>query len=199
MSWSWAAALPGSAPPPRWRRAAPACWCSRRGRRSAAGRRRSPIPATGEPVDNGQHVVAGAYYETFEFLGRIGAMDGVRMQTSLELEIVEAERPPVALRLSAAAVAAAPPRRAAAVAGAALARSARRASHGPAPRAGARTRPCGSGCRRWARRRGSSSCSGSRWRWPRSISRLTRRPRRRLRRSSTGFSRAVPRPRWVSP
>jgi len=46
-------------------------------------------PATGEPVDNGQHVVTGAYYETFEFLGRIGTRDGVRMQTSLELEIVE--------------------------------------------------------------------------------------------------------------
>ena len=46
-------------------------------------------PATGEPVDNGQHVVTGAYYETFEFLARIGAMDGVRMQSGLELEIVE--------------------------------------------------------------------------------------------------------------
>ena len=46
-------------------------------------------PATGEQVDNGQHLVAGAYYETFEFLARIGAMDGVRMQSGLELEIVE--------------------------------------------------------------------------------------------------------------
>jgi squalene-associated FAD-dependent desaturase len=48
-------------------------------------------PATGEPVDNGQHIVAGAYYETFEFLERIGAMDGVQMQPSLELEIVETD------------------------------------------------------------------------------------------------------------
>jgi squalene-associated FAD-dependent desaturase len=47
-------------------------------------------PATGEVVDNGQHVVAGAYHETFAFLGRIGAMDGVRMQAGLELEIVDA-------------------------------------------------------------------------------------------------------------
>ena len=46
-------------------------------------------PATGEPVDNGQHVLAGAYDETFEFLRRIAAMDGVRMQPGLELEIVE--------------------------------------------------------------------------------------------------------------
>ena len=48
-------------------------------------------PATGEVVDNGQHVFAGAYQETFEFLGRVGAMDGLRMQPSLELEIVEAD------------------------------------------------------------------------------------------------------------
>ena len=46
-------------------------------------------PATGEPVDNGQHVLAGAYSDTFEFLDRIGAMDGLRMQPGLELEIVE--------------------------------------------------------------------------------------------------------------
>ena len=46
-------------------------------------------PATGEQVDNGQHVVAGAYYETFDFLARIGAMDGVRVQSGLALEIVE--------------------------------------------------------------------------------------------------------------
>ena len=46
-------------------------------------------PATGEPVDNGQHVLAGAYDETFEFLRRIAAMDGVRLQSGLELEIVE--------------------------------------------------------------------------------------------------------------
>ena len=47
-------------------------------------------PATGEVVDNGQHVIAGAYHETFAFLGRIGAMGGVRMQAGLELEIVDA-------------------------------------------------------------------------------------------------------------
>jgi hydroxysqualene dehydroxylase len=46
-------------------------------------------PATSEVVDNGQHVLAGAYHETFEFLGRIGAMNGVRLQAGLELEIVD--------------------------------------------------------------------------------------------------------------
>jgi zeta-carotene desaturase len=48
-------------------------------------------PATGEPVDNGQHIVAGAYHETFEFLDRIGAGGGVRMQPGLELEIVDVD------------------------------------------------------------------------------------------------------------
>jgi zeta-carotene desaturase len=48
-------------------------------------------PATGEPVDNGQHVVTGAYHETFEFLRRIGTMDGMRLQHGLELDIVTTE------------------------------------------------------------------------------------------------------------
>jgi squalene-associated FAD-dependent desaturase len=46
-------------------------------------------PATGEPVDNGQHIVVGAYVETFRFLERIGSTPGVRMQSSLALDIVE--------------------------------------------------------------------------------------------------------------
>jgi squalene-associated FAD-dependent desaturase len=41
--------------------------------------------ATGEPVDNGQHVLFGCYRETFAFLRRIGAEDHVRLQASLEL------------------------------------------------------------------------------------------------------------------
>src|SRR5690242_111104 len=48
-------------------------------------------PATGEAVDNGQHLLAGAYHETFEFLGRIDGMRGVRMQTGLELDIVDVD------------------------------------------------------------------------------------------------------------
>jgi squalene-associated FAD-dependent desaturase len=46
-------------------------------------------PGTGEPVDNGQHIVAGAYYETFEFLDRIGVADAVHMQPALTLDIID--------------------------------------------------------------------------------------------------------------
>jgi squalene-associated FAD-dependent desaturase len=47
-------------------------------------------PATGEPVDNGQHIVAGAYHETFRFLDRIGSSRNVRMQPSLSLDVIDA-------------------------------------------------------------------------------------------------------------
>ncbi len=46
-------------------------------------------PATGEPVDNGQHLLLGCYHETFEFLARIGAADRVRVQAALEVEMVD--------------------------------------------------------------------------------------------------------------
>jgi len=48
-------------------------------------------PGTGEPVDNGQHIVAGAYYETFEFLDRIGTAHAVYMQRALTLDIVDGD------------------------------------------------------------------------------------------------------------
>ena len=41
--------------------------------------------ATGELVDNGQHVLFGCYRATFEFLRRIGAEDNVRAQPALAL------------------------------------------------------------------------------------------------------------------
>jgi squalene-associated FAD-dependent desaturase len=44
---------------------------------------------TGELVDNGQHVLFGCYRETFEFLGRIGAMDNVRMQPTLSVPYID--------------------------------------------------------------------------------------------------------------
>ncbi len=60
------------------------------GRPSLGGRAASfTDPATGEPVDNGQHVVVGAYAETFHFLERIGSAAGVRMQTALSLDVVD--------------------------------------------------------------------------------------------------------------
>ena len=44
---------------------------------------------TGELVDNGQHVLFGCYRATFEFLARIGALDNVRVQPSLELPYID--------------------------------------------------------------------------------------------------------------
>lgn len=46
-------------------------------------------PATGERVDNGQHVLFGCYHETFRFLRRIGAADGVFLQPQLSLAVVD--------------------------------------------------------------------------------------------------------------
>src|SRR6187455_3847114 len=46
-------------------------------------------PATGERVDNGQHLLIGGYHETFKFLRRIGASDGVALQSRLAVEFVD--------------------------------------------------------------------------------------------------------------
>ena len=46
-------------------------------------------PATGERVDNGQHVLFGCYQETFRFLRRIGAESHVRVQTRLAVDIID--------------------------------------------------------------------------------------------------------------
>jgi hydroxysqualene dehydroxylase len=45
--------------------------------------------ATGELVDNGQHVLFGCYRETFAFLRRIGAEDNVRLQPSLAVPFID--------------------------------------------------------------------------------------------------------------
>lgn len=45
--------------------------------------------ATGELVDNGQHVLFGCYRETLAFLRRIGAEDGVRLQPALRVPFVD--------------------------------------------------------------------------------------------------------------
>jgi hydroxysqualene dehydroxylase len=59
--------------------------------RPALGGRASAFadPATGEQVDNGQHLMLGCYRETFEFLGRVGAADRVRVQDGLEVPFVD--------------------------------------------------------------------------------------------------------------
>jgi squalene-associated FAD-dependent desaturase len=43
---------------------------------------------TGERVDNGQHVLFGCYYETFNLLRRIGAEPNVRAQRTLEVPFI---------------------------------------------------------------------------------------------------------------
>lgn len=44
---------------------------------------------TGERVDNGQHVLMGAYRETFAFLRRIGADEHVRVPPHLRLDVID--------------------------------------------------------------------------------------------------------------
>jgi squalene-associated FAD-dependent desaturase len=45
--------------------------------------------ATGELVDNGQHVLFGCYHETFDFLRRVDALDNVRFQRSLRISYID--------------------------------------------------------------------------------------------------------------
>ena len=46
-------------------------------------------PATGERVDNGQHVLFGCYHETFRFLRRVGAEGHVRVQSRLAVDMID--------------------------------------------------------------------------------------------------------------
>ena len=46
-------------------------------------------PATGERVDNGQHILMGCYVETLAFLDRIGAANRVRWQSGLKLPMID--------------------------------------------------------------------------------------------------------------
>jgi zeta-carotene desaturase len=46
-------------------------------------------PVTGERVDNGQHVLVGAYRETFAFLRRLGTEQHVHLQRNLTIEIID--------------------------------------------------------------------------------------------------------------
>jgi squalene-associated FAD-dependent desaturase len=48
-------------------------------------------PATGERVDNGQHILTGAYRETFRFLRRIGTEAHVFLQTTLAVDFIDRE------------------------------------------------------------------------------------------------------------
>ncbi len=59
--------------------------------RPALGGRASAFvdPSTGERVDNGQHILTGAYRETFHFLRRIGTEAQVYLQPGLAVDIVD--------------------------------------------------------------------------------------------------------------
>jgi hydroxysqualene dehydroxylase len=46
-------------------------------------------PATGEQVDNGQHVLLGCYHETFAFLRRVGADGMLRWQAGLAVTMID--------------------------------------------------------------------------------------------------------------
>ncbi len=46
-------------------------------------------PATGERVDNGQHLMLGCYHETFAFLRKIGQESAVQVQADLEATFVD--------------------------------------------------------------------------------------------------------------
>jgi hydroxysqualene dehydroxylase len=45
--------------------------------------------ASGEWIDNGQHVLAGCYYDTFAFLDRVGAARNVFVQPSLDVPFID--------------------------------------------------------------------------------------------------------------
>lgn len=46
---------------------------------------------TGQWVDNGQHVLFGCYRETFQFLGRIGAKQDIRLRSTLVVDVVDSQ------------------------------------------------------------------------------------------------------------
>ena len=48
-------------------------------------------PATGERVDNGQHVLVGGYHETFAFLRRLQTAGDVYVQPALHIDVIDRE------------------------------------------------------------------------------------------------------------
>jgi hydroxysqualene dehydroxylase len=47
---------------------------------------------TGYRVDNGQHVLAGCYHETFRFLAAVGARDRIVLQAGLDVPFIDRDR-----------------------------------------------------------------------------------------------------------
>jgi hydroxysqualene dehydroxylase len=56
-------------------------------------------PRTGERIDNGQHVLAGCYTETLQFLTRIGRGRAVRRPSSLQIAMIDEDGSRLELRL----------------------------------------------------------------------------------------------------
>lgn len=50
-------------------------------------------PRTGEVVDNGQHLLMGAYHETFAFLKELGTFDRLQFQKGLEVSFAQEAKP----------------------------------------------------------------------------------------------------------
>lgn len=46
-------------------------------------------PATGERVDNGQHVLVGGYHDTFDFLRRLNTEHDVHVQPNLHIDVID--------------------------------------------------------------------------------------------------------------
>ena len=56
-------------------------------------------PGTGERIDNGQHVLAGCYTETLQFLRRIGREHALRRPSSLHVAMIDEDGARLELRL----------------------------------------------------------------------------------------------------
>ena len=202
-----AAAAPALPPPPPWPNPARACSSSKRARVLAAAPRRFTDPATGERVDNGQHILMGCYVETLAFLDRIGAADRVRWQSGLKLPMIDRRGHHSVLALPAL------PSPLHFLAGVlawdALGWGERfsvlRIGAGISPaKAGHRLElpseyRCELGWSRTGRHRGCASCSGSRSRSPHSTSRSIKPKPRTSSACSNASSGPIPaRPRWCS-
>ena len=150
--------------------------------------------ATGELVDNGQHVLFGCYHETFEFLRRVGADAQHPPAAGDDRAVPRPAGPAVRAALPAAAAAAAPASPACCAGARCRWRDRLSVLRMAGPLLAARTaiaaRPAGgagAGCGHGlavagagrAGRVASASGCGIRWRWRRSTSRRTRRRRGR--------------------
>jgi hydroxysqualene dehydroxylase len=57
-----------------------------------------PDAESGDPVDNGQHVLMGCYYQTLDFLSKIGTRDRLFVHRNLDIEMLDGPGHPAHLR-----------------------------------------------------------------------------------------------------